>query len=228
VLIRLHQASVYLGRQPALRDIHWELRAGEHWVVTGPNGSGKSTLLRLIAGDVHPALGGLVQRFDLTSKDTLWDLRRRIGYVSPAFQAAYRENLSGLEVVASGFRSSVGLLDKPTPAEIRQATGLARRLGLSSLARRNTLDMSYGEFRRILLARALVHDPRLLVLDEPLDGLDAMGRRAMSRVLEEVARGGTSLVLVTHHGEDWPRCLTHHARLEAGRLVAQGPISSRD
>jgi molybdate transport system ATP-binding protein len=193
-------------------------------VVTGPNGSGKSTLLRLIAGDVHPALGGSVQRFDLTPEDTLWDLRRRIGYVSPAFQAAYRENLSGLEVIASGFRSSVGLLEKPAPAELRRAAALARRLGLATLARRSTLAMSYGEFRRILLARALVHAPRLLVLDEPLDGLDVAGRRAMSRVLEDVARGGTSLVLVTHHEEDWPRCLTHHARLEGGRLVAQGPL----
>lgn len=226
-LIRVDRASVYLGRQPALRDIRWELRSGEHWVVTGPNGSGKSTLLRLIAGDVHPALGGSVQRFDLTARNTLWELRRRIGYVSPAFQAAYRENLSGLEVIASGFRSSVGLLERPTPAQFRRAAALVRRLGLARLARKNTLSMSYGEFRRILLARALAPEPRLLVLDEPLDGLDAGGRRDMARVLEDVAAGGTSLVLVTHHEEDWPRCLTHQACLEAGRLVAQGPLGGR-
>lgn len=219
-LIHIQGASVFLGGRRVLRDIEWELKAGEHWAVLGPNGSGKSTFLKLITGDLHPAHGGSVRRFDFTPRNTLWELRRRIGVFSPEFQAGYREALTGAEVIASGFFSSVGLMQRPSRAQLRCAAALAAKLGFGTLADRSGLRLSYGEFRKVLLARALVHEPELLVLDEPFDGLDATARQEMAGVLEAVARRGTSLVLVTHHPSDLPGCMTRVVRLKAGKIVA--------
>ena len=222
-LIQIESADVFLERRRVLRNVNWSIRPGEHWAIVGANGAGKSTLLKLIAGDLHPALGGRVKRFSFTAKNTLWELRRRIGFVSPEFQAGYREAITGADVIASGFFSSVGLMRKPSAAIRRQVEQLVARLGLESLARRQALRMSYGEFRRILLARALVHAPRLLIFDEPFDGLDASARREMAAVLWKTAHQGVSLIVVTHHAADLPACITHVAELRAGRIIAQGP-----
>src|SRR5204863_3745724 len=105
-----------------------------------------------------------------------------------------------------------------------RAAALAEDLGFGALAGRSTLEMSYGEFRKILLARALVHEPDLLILDEPFDGLDVPARLAMARMLKKVVARGASLMLVTHHADDLPACMTHQLRLEGGRIVAQGPV----
>ena len=226
VLIRIADASVFLGETATLQNISWEWRAGEHWALTGPNGAGKTTFLKLVCGDVHPAFGGRVHRFEFTPGSTLWELRRKIGFVSPALQASYREPLSGAEVIASGFFSSVGLMERPSVAQLAQARALAKRLGFAALAARNTMQMSYGEFRKILLARALVHQPEALVLDEPFDGLDAESKAALAETLERIAAHGTSLLVVTHHESDLPSCISHLAHMDRGRIVAQGPRAS--
>jgi molybdate transport system ATP-binding protein len=218
VLIRIRRADVYLGTVPTLRDIDLEIRRGQHWAVLGPNGSGKSTLLKLMAGDVHPARGGRVQRFAFTAKNTIWQVRARLGAISPELQANYRESLSGEEVVASGFFSSVGLLRKPGPRQRRRVRETLEALGLTSLGERNFLEMSYGEARRILLARALVKSPDLLLCDEPFDGLDVAARRQMGQALARAAALGATLVVVSHHPGDLPACTTHLARLREGRL----------
>lgn len=223
-LVEIENAAVFLERRKVLRDIRWSIRAGEHWAIIGANGAGKSTLLKLIAGDLHPALGSRVKRFGLTAKNTLWDLRKKIGFVSPEFQATYREAMTGAEVIASGFFSSVGLMRKPGLRMRRQVDLLVDQLGLHSLAAKSALRMSYGEFRRVLLARALVHRPELLILDEPFDGLEPRARMEMAAVLQKIARGGVSLIVVTHHASDLPDCITHVAELEAGRIVFQGPV----
>ena len=222
-LIRIEGASVFLGETATLRNIRWEWRAGEHWALTGPNGAGKTTFLKLVCGDVHPAFGGRVHRFEFTPGSTLWELRRKIGFVSPGLQASYREPLSGAEVIASGFFSSFGLMQRPSAAQLAQARALAKRLGFAALAARNTMQMSYGEFRKILLARALVHQPEALVLDEPFDGLDASSKAKLAETLERIARQGTSLLVVTHHESDLPCCITHLAHMDRGCIVAQGP-----
>jgi ABC-type molybdenum transport system ATPase subunit/photorepair protein PhrA len=140
-------------------------------------------------------------------------------------QANYREALTGVEVIASGFSSSVGLMRKPSHQRMRKALVLARALRLGALATQDTRRMSYGEFRQILLARALVHGPKVLLCDEPFDGLDASARAGYVRTLAEIARGGTSLVVVTHHPNDLPRCITHVAELKGGRIVFQGTVA---
>jgi molybdate transport system ATP-binding protein len=224
VLISIKNADVFLGARRVLHNIDWQLRAGEHWAIVGPNGAGKSTLLKLIAGDLHPALGGRVQRFVFTSKNTLSDIRRRIGVVSPELQANYREALTGAEVIASGFFSSIGLREKPTARQRQRGAALVEALGLGALADPSVRRISYGEFRKILLARALVRGPEILLFDEPFDGLDARSKAEMTATLEKVARRGTSLVFVTHHSTDLPACTTHMARLSDGRIVEQGPV----
>jgi molybdate transport system ATP-binding protein len=222
-LIRIESASVFLGDVATLRNISWEWHAGEHWALTGPNGAGKTTFLKLVCGDVHPAFGGRVHRFEFTPGSTLWELRRKIGFVSPALQASYREPLSGAEVIASGFFSSVGLMQRPSSSQLSHARAVAKRLGFAALAARNTMQMSYGEFRKILLARALVHQPEVLVLDEPFDGLDAESKAKLAETLECIAYRGTSLLVVTHHESDLPSCISHLAQMDQGRIVAQGP-----
>ena len=208
-----------------LRDINLETRAGQHWAIVGPNGAGKSTLLKLMAGDLHPALGGRVRRFAFTPRNTVWEWKRRMGFVSPELQSNYRESLTGAEVIASGFFSSIGLLQPASRQQRQKVAAMVDALRLRALAPKNILQMSYGEFRRILLARALVHEPEILICDEPFDGLDAASRTDFVRTLEQVARRGASLVVVTHHQADLPACITHVAELNAGRLAFQGTLN---
>jgi molybdate transport system ATP-binding protein len=222
-LIRIERADVFLNEKHVLHDIHLEIRRGEHWAILGPNGSGKSTLLKLILGDVHPALGGRVQRFAFSPRNTLWQVKRKIGYVSPELQANYREPITGAEAIASGFFASIGLVQAITPRQRRRIARLIHTLRLRDLAAKNVLQMSYGEVRRILLARALVHEPELLICDEPFDGLDASARLEISKTLEQAARDGTTLLVVTHHAADLPTCTTHVAELRSGVVARQGP-----
>jgi len=223
LLIRISDADVFLGPRCVLRDVNWEMRSGEHWAVLGPNGAGKSTFLKLALGDLQPAWGGRVKRFEFTARDTLWDVKRRIGSVSPDLQAAYRADVTGADVIGSGFHSSVGRTRRLNAWQRRRVAEVAQWLGIGPLLAAPVLRVSYGEFRKLLLARALVHEPELLVCDEPFDGLDAASRLGMARALERVAGNGTSLLVVTHHAEDLPACTTHVARLSAGRIAFQGP-----
>jgi molybdate transport system ATP-binding protein len=224
-LISVRGASVFLGPKPALRDIDLDVRAGEHWAILGPNGAGKSTLLKLMLGDLHPAWSGCVRRFEFTAKNTLWEVKRKIGFISPELQSNYCEPLTGAEVIASGFFSSVGLVRSVSRAQRERIAVLIDELNLHDLSTRRVLQMSYGEFRRILLARALVHAPKLLICDEPFDGLDAEARAELARVLGNVARRGTSVVMVTHHWNDLPVCITHVAELKSGMIVFRGTLA---
>jgi molybdate transport system ATP-binding protein len=219
---------VFLNQKQVLHDINWELRAGQHWAILGPNGAGKTTLLKLICGDVHPAWGGRVQRFGFTTRNTIWEVKQRIGFVSPELQANYRDNMTGAEVIASGFHSSIGLMLKVTRQQHRRVCQLIDWLGLVALGEKAVRTMSYGEFRKILLARALVHDPDILVFDEPFDGLDAPAKAMMANALTAVARKGCSLIVVSHHAEDLPASVTHRAQFVAGRIVEQGCVNPRE
>jgi len=223
-LIAIRGVSVFLGPKPALRSIHLEIRAGEHWAILGPNGAGKSTLLKLMLGDLHPAWGGVVRRFGFTAKNTIWEVKRRIGFISPELQSNYRASLTGAEVIASGFFSSVGLVQRVSRAQRQRLAALVEQLELQELAARSVLLMSYGEFRRILLARALVHGPELLICDEPFDGLDPEARARLADALSYVASRGTSVVMVTHHRNDLPVCISHVAELNSGAIVFRGTV----
>lgn len=224
VLIGFDRVNVYLNRARVLRNMSWQMRDGENWAVLGRNGSGKTTFLRLVCGDVHPAAGSRVQRFEFSSRNTLWELRRRIGFLSPTLQAAYRQPLTGRQVVASGFFSSVGLRDRVTPKQWKQADALFATFGIPHLVTELTDRMSYGEFRQILLLRAIVHNPALVACDEPFDGLDLEAKQSFSAALDRLALNGTRLITVTHHLGELPASTTHALVLESGAIVCQGAV----
>ncbi len=221
LLIRVRNADVFLGSRCVLRNVNWEIRSGEHWAVLGPNGAGKSTFLKLVLGDLQPAWGGRVKRFGFTAHDTIWAVKRHIGCVSPELQAAYRADATGADVIGSGFFSSIGRTRKLNAPRRRRVDEIARWLGIRPLLSATVSRASYGEVRKLLLARALVHEPELLLCDEPFDGLDSASRRGMAAALAQVAGNGTSLLVVTHHAEDLPACTTHVARITAGRIAFQ-------
>jgi molybdate transport system ATP-binding protein len=217
-LFDLRRVTVLVEGQAILRDVTWRIERGDAWAVTGPNGAGKSTLLRLLSGEEQPARG-TVHRLNLGRRADASSLRLRLGLVSPELQARHRFDASGEALVLSGFQGTVGLDAPATLAQRARVRLLLERLGLARLARRAILSCSYGEVRLLLLARALAPDPEVLLLDEPFAGLDPGARRALGAAVEAVARGGTGLVLVTHHEDEIPALVRRRARMEGGRLT---------
>jgi len=232
-LLRIRNASVVIDGKRILDRIEWEVLPGEHWLVLGENGAGKSTLLRLVLSDLAPYADddygtGTVERLGGMTMDAA---RPLIGVVSPSLQASYGRELgwevTALETVLSGCRGSVGMLDEPTDAELLAAREWLDRVGLERLADRQLRRMSYGQQRRVLLARAMAAGPRLLLLDEPFSGLDPSSRAELAGMLEELAGTGMPLVLVTHNAEDRLRAINRVMILEGGRQRFCGPGDGR-
>jgi molybdate transport system ATP-binding protein len=223
-LVRLSHARVYLDGSRALSDISLAVHAGECWVVHGRNGSGKTTLLRTLYGDHGVAVGGRIERAGISSGVPLERFRRRVGLVAPHLQAEHPRELTVSEVVQSGRYASVGLNGAPRPADRAAARRTLAFFGLTRLARRPLRELSYGQSRRVLFARALVRSPELLLLDEPFAGVDAPTRRALMQRVAALAASGTAVVVTTHRLNDWPGCATHELELAAGRARYCGPL----
>jgi molybdate transport system ATP-binding protein len=221
-LIELERANVWLAGRHVLHDVSWKLRPHEHWLVTGANGSGKSTFLRVLHGQLRPALGGTVTWPALGSPRDVWELRKQVAWVSAELQAAFRYPSTVRACIASGFTSSVGATRKPTSAESRRIDEVLRELELEPLADRLLSTLSYGQARRALLGRLLANRPRVLLLDEPWEGLDAPMAELLNATLERVAADGTQLVCASHLATHRSH-FTHELALEAGRVMRADP-----
>jgi molybdate transport system ATP-binding protein len=225
-LVQIRNANIFRDGSPVISRLDWTLRAGEHWCVTGPNGSGKSTFIALLYGDLWPADGGSIERGRARTGTPIESWKRGVGLVSPELQARYAATECTLEeIVVSGLHSSIGLNEPPTARELARARAALRRLGLEELGARRARQVSYGQLRLALFARALVRPRRLLLLDEPFDGLDAAKVVRVRRELEDAVRRGTQLVVASHHEEDVPGHALHV--LEFGR-GGRWRVTSRD
>jgi molybdate transport system ATP-binding protein len=219
---RIAHADVVLEGNGVLHGIEWTIEPGEHWLIRGPNGAGKSTLARLLAGTVAAVFGSTVERFG-SSRHTLDELKARIVLLSDETQSGYDRNDTAAAVVASGFFSSVGLFAELDAAQRARVEDLLERFELRELAGRPFLQLSFGERRRVLIARALVREPAIFIADEAIEGLDPGVRAAFLELLEGLARRGTTLVVVAHDDEV-PQAITHELRLEGGRIVECGKV----
>ena len=224
-LVEIENASVWLGSRRVLRDFDWRIDPGQQWLVTGANGSGKSTLLRLLHGQLRPAKGGAIRWPALGNPRSVWTLRRQVAWVSPELQAAYRYPTTVRDCVASGFDSSFGLTRAPTVPESDRVGELLAEFSLEALATRRLTTLSYGQARRALIARALVNRPKLLLLDEPWEGLDEDAAAALNRALAATIVHGTQLVCASHlaaHGE----LFTHEIVIEADGGIRTAAIGT--
>ncbi len=221
-LVDIENATVCLKNNPVLKEISWTHRPKENWALFGNNGSGKTTLLKLIFGELLPLEGGRVSWFGSRIWRGLAEIRERIGFVSAEFQQTYDQNPTALDVVVSGFFSTIGLWEKATSDQIKAARNMMHFLGISTLSGKTFYALSYGEQRRVLLARALVFQPDLLVLDEPCAGLDIPTRESFLATLEKLTSTGTRLIYVTHHVEEILPTISHVLYLKQGKVFAQG------
>ncbi|MFO1408707.1 MAG: ATP-binding cassette domain-containing protein [Steroidobacteraceae bacterium] len=221
-LLQFERVSVYRDGRRVVSGLDWTIAAGEHWAIAGPNGSGKSTLIALAYGDLPAAAGGNVRRAGLPRGSPISQWKSRVGLVSAELHSrCARLDDSVQDIVVSGLHSSVGLDARPGHRERRAAIRALEAVGGADWARLRPGELSYGQFRLVLFARALVAHRRLLLLDEPLDGLSAPARARALALLERASRAGTQVVIAAHHPEDVPAWVTRRLEfVRPGRAVA--------
>ena len=221
-IVRLDDIGVTRGNGHILRNINWTVRRGENWAVLGGNGSGKSFLLNVVSTGLFPS-SGHVELFGMRLGETdVWNLRGRIGMVSDSLQKSYNEQTVVEEVICSGFFWSNGIYREIKASMRRAACSTAESLSLAHLLNRKFGELSHGEQKRALIARALVNDPELLVLDEPAGGLDFPAREELLAEVERLAQSGRTIIYVTHYVEEIMPSFTHCLLMKNGGVFASG------
>lgn len=212
-LITLRDGVVSYNDRPILHHLSWQVERGQHWQITGPNGAGKSTLLSLVTGDHPQGYSNDLTLFGRRrgSGETIWDIKQHIGYVSSSLHLDYRVSSSVRNVVISGYFDSIGIYQAVSDRQQALAKQWLALLGMSGAVADSPFhDLSWGQQRLVLIARALVKHPALLILDEPLQGLDPINRLLVRRFVDVlIGEGRTQLLFVSHHAEDAPQCITH-------------------
>jgi iron complex transport system ATP-binding protein len=214
------------ARHLILDAVSWTVRAGEQWAILGPNGAGKSTLLDVASGKRHPSRGAVRILGEVVGHVDLRALRERIGHVDVKTEERFSPRRTALEVTLTGATGTIQVLgERLTAAHRQRAAILLAQFGCSAIGGHAFSSCSQGERRRVLLARAMMLSPPLLLLDEPADGLDLPGREALLAALASLAgeQPSPAVVTVTHHLEELPPSTTHALLLRAGRAVACGP-----
>ncbi|MFY0543500.1 ABC transporter ATP-binding protein [Brevibacillus sp. H7] len=211
-----------------LQDINWQVEAGQHWCLVGLNGSGKTTLLNMINGYIWPTTGSVTVFGERYGQTDVREVRKRIGWVSPSMMEQLHEHETAERIVLSGKHASIGLYEEPDAADVEKALMLMRTFDCEALMERPYRTLSQGERQKVLIARALMADPRLLILDEPCTGLDLLAREQLLAMIGQIAKqpGGPTLLYVTHHIEEILPCFTHTMLLKAGRIYRSGDARS--
>ena len=220
-ILKFNNVTIRYGSRTILKDLNWTVSEGEKWALSGENGAGKSTLLSLVCADNPQAYACDIELFGHKrgTGESIWEIKRHIGYVSPEMHRAYLKDLPAIDIVASGLTDSVGLYTRPKPEQREICLRWMNIFGIEELADRTFLKLSSGEQRLCLLARAFVKDPELLILDEPLHGLDLQHRALVKEIIDTFcSRKHKTLVMVTHYKEEFPKCITHSIYLSKVHL----------
>ncbi|WP_267963705.1 molybdate ABC transporter ATP-binding protein ModF [Testudinibacter sp. TR-2022] len=206
----LHNVNVRYGDKLILNGLNWQVKPGENWWIKGPNGCGKSTLLSLISGDHPQAFCNPVKIFGKQrgSGETVWQIKQKIGFLSNQFHLDYRVNCSALEVIVSGYYDSIGVYQQIPDSLRLNALQWLERIHMLSFADKPFRTLSWGQQRLLLIVRAMVKHPPILILDEPLMGLDGINRQLVLTFIEQlISNSATQLLFVSHHLEDQPKCI---------------------
>lgn len=215
-ILLFSKVTIGYGEKLILDRVDWNVKKGEKWLLSGKNGSGKSTLLSLVFCDNPQGYANDITLFDHKRGvgQSIWEVKRRIGYVSPDIINYYRKEVSCLDVVASGFSDTIGIPYSYDDDKRRVALRWMEVFGIAHLAGRSSLEVSAGEHQLAMLARAFVKDPDLMILDEPMHGLDVSNKARVRRIIEEWCTGQKSLIYVTHYEEEAPDVITNCLVLE--------------
>ena len=210
-IIQFNNVTIKYGNRTILKDLNWVVLKGEHWALSGQNGSGKSTLLSLVCADNPQSYACDISLFGRKrgSGESIWDIKKHIGYISPEMHRSYKQNIPAIQIVASGLKDTIGLYYRPTQQERDLCIEWMNLFGIKHLADRRFLEMSSGEQRLVLLARAFVKSPDLLILDEPLHGLDLCNRNRVKAIVDRYMfeNPERTLIYVTHYENELPNCI---------------------
>ena len=215
--VKMEKVQIKYGTKTILSDFSWQVNRGERWAIKGPNGAGKSTLISLITADNPQAYSQNIILFDRKrgSGESIWDIKRKIGYLSPELHLYFKEGGSCFSVVASGLFDTLGLFKRLTEEQTDQVNHWMQVMGIAHLAERSFLQISGGEQRMVLITRALVKNPELLILDEPCQGLDRVQTEHLKSVLDYLAENSEmTLLYVSHYDRDIPTCVNQVLELK--------------
>jgi molybdate transport system ATP-binding protein len=223
-LINMHNVTIAYGKTIVLNKINWRVEKGEKWCIKGKNGSGKSTLLSLITADNPQAYANDIMLFGKKrgTGESIWDIKKNIGYVSPEIHLHFDQGFTVYETIASGLYDTIGLFRKPSAEDHEKITNWIEVMGLSKWIHKPLFQLSLGVQRMVILTRAFVKSPCLLILDEPCQGLDRQNTKKIRDMLDGISQIiELSLVYVSHYTDDIPSCITHFLTIENGCIVSE-------
>jgi molybdate transport system ATP-binding protein len=221
-VIKMENVSIQYGEKTILDRVSWEVKRGDRWLLSGPNGAGKSTLLSLVTGDNPQAYANNIWLFDRKrgSGESIWDIKKNIGYLSPELHLFFDQGFTAFETVASGWFDTIGLFRRLSPVQEQKVDEWMEIVGIADLKDKRLYQMSIGEQRTVLLARAFVKNPPLLILDEPCQGLDAERQSLIHQLIDSICeQTDKTLIYVTHYANERPRCISKFIQLADGKVV---------